>query len=62
MVASALIGAALFGALTAAAPSYPLLFVVGAGVSVAGAAILFAAHSIFRAPAAEAAKPPATSR
>jgi len=45
-VVSALATAAIFGALTAAAPNYPLLMVAAAGLSVAGAAILFAAHRI----------------
>lgn len=47
-VASALVSAALFGTLTASAPDYPLLFMVASGLSVAGAALLFTAHRIFR--------------
>jgi SET family sugar efflux transporter-like MFS transporter len=47
-VTSALTAAALFGAITAAAPNYPMLFVVAAGLAVAGAAILFAAHRFFK--------------
>jgi hypothetical protein len=43
-VVSALVSASLFGALTANGPAYPLLFAVAAGLAVAGAAILFAAH------------------
>jgi MFS family permease len=54
-VISALAGATIFGTLTATSPNYPLLFVVGAGIAVAGAAILFAAHRAFRTV-------PATSR
>jgi hypothetical protein len=45
-VVSALAGAAIFGAVTAASPNYPLLFVVGAALAVGGAAILFAAHRL----------------
>ena len=51
-VISALVSAGLFGALTASAPNYPLLFVVAGGLSVGGAIILFAAHRIFKAPLA----------
>ncbi|HWA18589.1 MAG TPA: MFS transporter [Devosia sp.] len=47
-VASSLSAAALFGALTAVSPNYPLLFVVAAGLAVLGAAILFTAHRVFR--------------
>jgi MFS family permease len=47
-VTSALAGAALFGALTASAPNYPELLAVGAGLAVAGAAVLFAAHRAIR--------------
>jgi MFS family permease len=47
-VTSALAGATLFGALTAGAPSYPELLAVAAGLSVAGAAVLFAAHRAMR--------------
>lgn len=55
-VVSALASAALFGAITAGAPNYPLLFVIAAGLAVAGAVILFAAHSVLPQAA------PATSR
>ncbi|MBI4921380.1 MAG: MFS transporter [Devosia nanyangense] len=51
-VTSALASAALFGALTASGPNYPLMFVVAASLAVAGAAILFAAHRVFKAPPA----------
>jgi MFS family permease len=55
-VASALTAAALFGALTANGPAYPLLFAVAACLAVAGAAILFTAHRVIKpAPTAEAA-------
>ncbi|MEQ1900304.1 MAG: MFS transporter [Devosia sp.] len=49
-VASSLGGAALFGAITASAPAYPALFVVAAGASVLGAAILFVAHRVLGGP------------
>jgi SET family sugar efflux transporter-like MFS transporter len=49
-VTSSLTAAALFGAITATAPNYPLLFVVAAGLAVAGAAILFAAHRFIKRP------------
>lgn len=55
-VVSALASATIFGTLTATGPNYPLLFVVGSGLAVAGAAILFAAHRVFRT------SPVATSR
>lgn len=45
-VIAALTAAALFGAITATAPNYPLLFVIAAGIAVVGAAILFAAHRV----------------
>lgn len=45
-VISALISAALFGALTATAPNYPLLFAVAASLSTAGAVVLFATHRV----------------
>jgi SET family sugar efflux transporter-like MFS transporter len=47
-VVSALASAALFGAITAGAPNYPLLFVIATGIAIAGAAILFAAHRVIR--------------
>jgi hypothetical protein len=56
-VTSALTSAALFGTLTATGPNYPLLFIVAAGLAVAGAAILFTAHRVLRHGPA-----PATSR
>lgn len=49
-VVSALASAALFGAITAGAPNYPLLFVIATGIAIAGAAILFAAHRILPQP------------
>jgi MFS family permease len=55
-VISALTSAALFGALTATAPNYPLLIVIAAILAVVGAAILFAAHRVL------APHPAATSR
>jgi len=55
-VVSSLAGAAPLRALTATSPNYPLLFVVGSGLAVAGAAILFAAHRLLPQAA------PATSR
>lgn len=54
-VASSLAGAALFGALTAASPAYPVMFVVAAGASVLGAAILFVAHRVLGGPKLAAA-------
>ena len=54
-VTSVLSSAALFGALTANSPDYPLLFFVAAGSAVAGAAILFAAHWLLPKPRAEPA-------
>jgi hypothetical protein len=36
----------VFGVLTASAPNYPLLMVAAAVLSLAGAAVLFAAHRI----------------
>jgi predicted MFS family arabinose efflux permease len=45
-VVSALASAAVFGALTAAAPNYPILMVAAAVLSLIGAAVLFAAHRI----------------
>jgi MFS family permease len=53
-VTSALASAALFGALTTSGPNYPLMLVVAASLAVAGAAILFAAHRVFKAPPAPA--------
>jgi MFS family permease len=43
-VISALVGAGIFGAVTATSPDYPLLLVIAAGLSGIGAAMLFAAH------------------
>jgi predicted MFS family arabinose efflux permease len=47
-VISALTSAAIFGALTATGPHYPLLFVVAAGLAAAGAVILFTTHRVLR--------------
>lgn len=55
-VVSALTSAALFGAITAGAPNYPLLFVIASAIGIAGAVILFAAHRVLAQPV------PATSR
>lgn len=55
-VVSALSSAALFGAITATAPNYPFLFVIAAGLAIAGAGVLFAAHRFLPQAA------PATSR
>lgn len=55
-VAAGLASAAVFGALTATVQNYPLLLVVAAGLSCAGAAILFIAHRVLPQSA------PATSR
>ena len=43
-VAAGLGSSAIFGALTAAGPNYRLLIVVAAGLSVAGATVVFATH------------------
>lgn len=48
-VVSVLASAAIFGAITAAAKDYPLVFAAAAGLSVSGAAILFAAHRLMKA-------------
>ena len=48
-VASSLSGAVLFGAVTGAAPNYPLLFVIAAGLAVAGALVLFVTHRLMPA-------------
>jgi MFS family permease len=48
-VVSALAGAALFGAMTAAAKDYRIVFAAAALLSVSGAAILFAAHRLMKA-------------
>jgi MFS transporter, SET family, sugar efflux transporter len=47
-VLSALVGAAIFGAVTAAGPDYPLLLVIAAGLSAIGAVMLFTAHSLLK--------------
>jgi MFS transporter, SET family, sugar efflux transporter len=46
---SALSSAALFGAMTAATKDYSVVFAVAAGLSVIGAAVLFAAHRLLGA-------------
>ena len=56
-VVAVLISATLFGVLTASVQNYPLLIVAAAGMSCAGAVILFAAHRVLGQPAV-----PATSR
>jgi len=48
-VVAAIVSATLFGVLTGSVQNYPQLMVVAAGLSAAGAAILFAAHRLFRA-------------
>ena len=55
-VVASLATAALFGALTAQVQNYPLLLVVAAGLSAAGAVALFASHWLLAQPE------PATSR
>jgi SET family sugar efflux transporter-like MFS transporter len=47
-VVSVLASAAIFGAITAATKDYPLVFAAAAGLSVSGAAVLFAAHRLMR--------------
>ena len=46
---SSLASAALFGAMTAAAKDYPLVFAAAACLSLSGAAVLFAAHRLMGA-------------
>lgn len=53
-VTSGLSSAAIFGALTATSPSYPLLLLVAAGFSAAGAVVLFTAHRVIKAAPAPA--------
>lgn len=48
-VVSALAGAAIFGAMTAAAKDYRLVFAAAAALSLIGAAVLFAAHRLMGA-------------
>jgi SET family sugar efflux transporter-like MFS transporter len=55
-VVASLATAAIFGLLTASVQDYPLLMVVAAGLSAAGAAALFVSHWLLAQPA------PATSR
>ncbi|MEO6012346.1 MAG: MFS transporter [Devosia sp.] len=56
-VVAVLVGAALFGILTATVPNYPLMVVTAAIMSSGGALILFASHRVLGRP-----KMPATSR
>jgi SET family sugar efflux transporter-like MFS transporter len=51
-VVASLATAALFGALTASVQNYPLLLVVAAGLSAAGAAALFVSHWLLDQPVA----------
>ena len=51
-VAASLATAAIFGALTASMQDYPLLLLVAAGLSAAGALALFVSHGLLRQPAA----------
>jgi hypothetical protein len=49
MITASLAAAAIFGAATAiATPSYPLVLVIAAGISVVGALALFAAHRLIK--------------
>lgn len=51
-VIAVLVGAALFGVLTASVKNYPLLMLLAAGISVGGAVVLFASHRLLAQPAA----------